>query len=244
MLFAVKALTNVRTASVKTLRKFLNQHPGSSFPTEVESTDGDHCIIKMRGAGNGVRSLVGEFIVNRVAASVGLPVPDVFPITIPENFPWQFGTDEFDDLVQRSFGTNLGIRLVANARAVGADEVRALPSSFQATLAGIDALFCNLDRTRMSPNVLVDGAGIPWAIDHGSCVFLTNAAKTYPLALPAGHLLEDTDSAHAFALPTQETMRRAAADAVDALPQDWLDELEMPVERVRLAIEGRIERLP
>lgn len=227
---------------VKTLRRFLHQHPGSSFPTEMESTDGDVCIIKMRGAGNGVRSLASEFIVNRIAASVGLPVPDVFPITIPEGFPWQFGTDEFDTLVQRSFGTNLGIRLVANARAVDADEVRALSSSFRATLAGIDALFCNLDRTRMSPNVLVDETGTPWAIDHGSCVFLSNAAKAFPLSVPAGHLLEGAD-AQAFALPAKETLRRAAADAVDALPVDWLDELEMPVERVRLAIETRIDRM-
>src|SRR5688572_16660021 len=100
---------------MKTLKRILRLYAGSSFPVEVELTTGERCVMKMRGAGNGPTSLLAELVVSRIAGAAGFPVPRAFPVLIPEAFPWEFGTDEFDDLLQRSYGENLGLELVEGA---------------------------------------------------------------------------------------------------------------------------------
>jgi hypothetical protein len=84
-----------RPTMSKRLRQFVETYRGSSFPTRSETHDGESCVVKMRGAGNGGRSLLSEFIVNRLGARAGLAIPDASIIDIPAAFPWRFGTDEF-----------------------------------------------------------------------------------------------------------------------------------------------------
>ncbi len=65
--------------------------------------------MKFSGAGPGARSLLTEYVATALAGRLGLPVPSTRTLYLPPQFPWQIGTDEFDDLVQRSAGWNLGI---------------------------------------------------------------------------------------------------------------------------------------
>jgi len=97
----------MQRAMTKRLAKFIETYPGSSFPTRSQTTDGEMCVVKMRGAGNGAVALLSEFVVNRLASRAGLSVPDVSIIDIADNHPWDFGSDEFDDLLQKSSGPNL-----------------------------------------------------------------------------------------------------------------------------------------
>src|SRR5262245_40018668 len=147
-----------------TLARFVQRYPGSSMPTEIETTDGTRCVLKMKGAGNGAQSLAVELVVNRTAHALGWPVPDAFPVLMPDGFPWEFGTDEFDDVVQRSYGMNLGLEHLGPCESLAADAVRALPDSFLGRLVALDAFFCNYDRLPGSCNVLRDGRGQPWII--------------------------------------------------------------------------------
>src|SRR5258705_4210739 len=77
----------------KQLGRFIETYRGSSFPTRSETTEGETCVVKMRGAGNGAAALLSEFVVNRLAARAGLPVPDVFIVQIEAERPWDYGTD-------------------------------------------------------------------------------------------------------------------------------------------------------
>ena len=58
------------------------------------------CVVQE----NAAVSLLSEFIANKVANKLNWPVTDVDWIYLPDNFPWIFGTDEFDDIVQKSYG--------------------------------------------------------------------------------------------------------------------------------------------
>lgn len=95
-----------------TVSKILELYKGSSFPTRIQASDGNTYILKMKGAGNGVRSLLQEFLVNRVSHLMGCHVPNAHSILIPDQFPWTLGTDEFDDLVKKSFGMNLALDFI------------------------------------------------------------------------------------------------------------------------------------
>lgn len=226
---------------MRVLRRFLEAHVGSSFPTTVETTDGATGILKMRGSGNGEHSLAAEFLVNRIATRCGWPVPDVFPVSIPEHFPWEFGTDEFDDIVRRSFGVNLGIELVPGAVALSAAELRDLPLETLQSMARLDALFCNHDRTVHSSNALRDANGKVWFVDHGSSLVLLRSSVTAPFALASNHVLK-ADEGRYLTGPLPEGLLAAATDAVAELPAQWLEVLGFTREDVLERIRARLGR--
>ncbi|WP_367873192.1 HipA family kinase [Luteolibacter sp. Populi] len=205
------------------LGRFVETFRGSSFPTLAETTDGERLVIKMRGAGNGAGVLLAEFLVNRLASRCGLPVPDARVVEIAAGHPWEFGTDEFDDLLQKSAGPNQGLAWIPAARQMREDEVLALPEEMVSQIVTLDLAFANLDRTRDSGNLLLDPAGKCWIVDHGSCRFLYREGKAFPKELPVGHVFrgrEELFDAGWLAGMTPELVE----EVVGELPDLWLRE--------------------
>ena len=170
---------------------------GSSSPAIVETGDGERFVLKLAGAGAGRLGLLTEFLANGIAECVGLRVAPARPLFLPKNFPWQIGTDEFDDLVKRSDGWNLGIAFLPDAVPLGADELAELPADFLGPLMLADRLLQNVDRTAKNPNLLRSPQGL-FAIDFGSCLFLNRIAArrtSFPFALPPNHFLAGTPRA-------------------------------------------------
>jgi len=100
---------------------------GSSFPSVVETSAGELYVQKLSGAGPGRRALATEYLALKIARNFGLTVPDAHVIDLPRDFPWQTGTDEFHEAVQRSAGPNLGVAFIDNARDLAAAELAELP---------------------------------------------------------------------------------------------------------------------
>lgn len=224
-----------------TLKKYHQRFQGSSIPTEVETTDGRRLVLKMKGAGNGVISLVSEFIVNRAAVALGWNVPDAVPILIPEGFPWEFGTDEFDDIVQRSYGVNLGLQYLGPCTQLDAPAVKAISPKLLGEMATLDALFLNYDRLAGSRNVLQDDKGKIWLIDHGSCQFLDEELLKKPLQLIPGHLLLP-DEGHILKQSLVPLWDEALEACVE-VPEPWLKELGWDVAKLTETLEARLDAL-
>lgn len=192
---------------------------GSSAPARAETADGGLYAIKFKGAGGGEHALVTEFLALAIARALGVRAPAALPLYLPAQFPWQTGTDEFDAMVKRSAGWNLGIALIPDARPAPLAD---LDDAFLAPLARADQALVNVDRPAGNPNILADAGGAAWAIDFDACLFarrLLNGGAQQPDALPATHFL--AGSAHdraARARVPAETLR----DAVAALPDAWL----------------------
>ena len=129
---------------------------GSSFPSLVETSSGRLAVLKLAGAGQGARGLAIELIAGNIAGLAGLHVPRARPLLLPYGLPWQVGTDEFYEAVQRSAGWNLGVEYIPDAADLEAADVPALPVDFLGRLAAVDALLQNVDRTTANPNVLRD----------------------------------------------------------------------------------------
>jgi hypothetical protein len=156
------------------LQRFVKQYIGSSFPVLIETENFENYVLKMRGAGNGPLSLIAEFIANRVASRIGWQVPDVHWIEIPQNFPWTFGTDEFDDIVQKSYGWNLGIIPIEEAVQIHAQEFATISYELLEQLFTIDLFFINVDRTISACNIVKDKHSTFWIIDHGALGLFQN----------------------------------------------------------------------
>ena len=210
---------------------------GSSFPSVVTTTSGRRYVLKLAGAGPGRRALAMEFVGLKLAGHLGLRVPEPELLDLPRDLPWQAGTDEFYEAVQRSAGPNLGIAFIADAENVTGRELASLPGDFLHTLAAVDALLQNMDRTASNPNILRDRAGTLWAIDFGACLLIDRLARGAlepRLDLPANHFLANSDThigaARRAALVIDVEQIRAA---IERLPEAWLADLE--IERQELA---------
>lgn len=215
------------TETVATFRRLLVR--GSSFPSLVETASGRLLVMKLSGAGQGARGLAAELIAGTLAGLAGLKVPGAQPLLLPAGLPWQVGTDEFYETVQRSVGWNLGVEFIPDALDLEAADLPSLPPDFLSRLAAVDALLQNVDRTTANLNVLRDKAGQPWAIDFGACLLidrLVRGAVTPRLDLPANHVLAGRTL---LAMPLQELVagidERQLDDALARLPEAWLGEL-------------------
>ncbi len=217
------------TETVSAIHRVLAR--GSSFPSVVETTPATLRVMKLSGAGPGRRALATEYLALKLARRLGLNVPDPLVLHLPRELPWQTGTDEFYEAVQRSAGSNLGIELIDGAVDMQADALSSLPADFLDRLGAVDALLQNFDRTEANPNLLRDTAGVPWAIDFGACLLVDRLARGVlepAIELPRNHFLAQRTglaaSVRAFAAQLEAGFIGAL---VAELPQPWLDELSL-----------------
>lgn len=188
----------------------------STSPAVAETADGAAWVLKFSGAGPGPFGLLTEYLALGIARAFGAPVPDARPLFLPAGFPWMAGTDEFDAMLQRSTGWNLGIAWIADARPATPDDL--VPGPALAAIAAADRFLQNVDRTARNPNLLVAG-GTLRAIDYDACLYLSRALgpdRAPTPALPPGHLLGGV------ALPAVAPPAIDFAALVAPAPDDWL----------------------
>lgn len=221
---------------------------GSSFPSLVETSAGRQYVLKLSGAGPGRRALATEFVALEIAQHLRLNVPQAEVLELPRDLPWQTGTDEFYETMQRSAGLNLGVAFIPAAKDLGASELAGLPEEFAGRLAVVDALLQNVDRTAANPNIMRDAAGMHWAIDFGACLLLERLARGAPEPrrdLSPGHSLAGRTVALEDRL--REAAGRMDSTLVDAVigrvPVVWLDDLGVTSLMLRERLTAYLDAL-
>jgi len=193
----------------------------STSPARGRTQDGQEWVIKLQGAGPGSVGLLTEFVALRMAKAMQLNVPKASPIYLPSNFPWMLGTDEFDGIVQRSSGWNLGVTFISDAVLASPQEAfEGDEAVFLERLVQVDQLLANTDRSLRNTNILSSPDGLV-AIDFDACLFLRRAVRDIvpeAFALWPGHLLTGLDrSLPAMAFPAQSMIA-----AIDEAPAEWI----------------------
>jgi hypothetical protein len=218
--------TVVATRYVTPLRE------GGSLPGLVEADDDGLYVVKFRGAGQGPRALVAEWLAGELARAIGLPVPDLVAAEIDPNLGDAEPDEEIHDLVRASGGPNLGMDFLPGALAFNPavpGAVAVVDPAFAADVVWLDALVTNPDRTAQNPNLLV-WHGRPWLIDHGAALYIhhtwrdpdEHARRPFErirdhVLLPFADSIVDADDRHAARI--DEPLLRAL---VDDLPDLWL----------------------
>lgn len=204
--------------AVHALRYLQPLREGGSLPAVVETTGGLYAV-KFRGAGQGPRALIAEWIFALIARTLGLPVPDPAEVTIPVGFAAGERDPEIRELVEASHGANVGLRYLDGA--FNYDELAAgdlIPAELAAQIVWIDAYLTNPDRTARNPNLMIWDRR-PWLIDHGSALYAhhnwasvdeTRTRTPFPLIQDHVLLLKAAD------LPA------ADAQLADALSEDQI----------------------
>jgi hypothetical protein len=224
---------------------------GGSLPGLMEADDLGTYVVKFRGAGQGVPTLVAEVVSGQLARALGLPVPELVTVEVDPALAAGEPDEEVQDLLRRSGGRNLGMDFLPGAFDLdpAAFEVDA---GFAGRVLWFDALVGNVDRSWRNPNLL-HWHGTPYLIDHGATLtFQHNWATADGWATrPYGakdHVLigcrPDVAAADTALAPlvTPDVLAAAVAD----VPADWLGEVAPAAytDRLRARVEARDAWLP
>lgn len=204
---------------------------GGSLPAVVDTENGGLFVTKFRGAGQGAKVLVAEMIAHGVATSLGLAVPELALIDLPDRFGQSEPDPEIQELLKASRGTNIGLRFLDGAfnfDPVAAHDV--VDGPFASMLVWLDAYITNPDRTARNPNLMV-WQRKPWLIDHGAALYMhydwpsVNAARiatAFPLTKQHVLLLRTTDIESAANTAVATLTDDVLVSIIESVPDDLL----------------------
>jgi hypothetical protein len=147
---------------------------GGSLPGLVEADDDGLYVVKFRGAGQGPRALVAEWIAGELGRAIGLAVPDLVAIEVDAKLGDAEPDEEIHDLVRASDGLNLGMDFLPGALSFSRAAASAgtqVDADLAADTVWLDAFVTNPDRTAQNPNLLL-WHGRLWLIDHGAALYV------------------------------------------------------------------------
>lgn len=201
---------------------------GGSLPALGEADDGFKYVVKFRGAGHGTKALIAELIGGETARAIGLKIPELVLLDVPEEFGAAEPDPEVQDLLKASRGLNLGMHFLSGALALDpySNPVDAMTAS---KILWLDAFLTNIDRTARNANMLL-WHGEPWVIDNGASLYFHHAgsdpvkAAGSPFPYVKDHLFLGRASmiAEADKAIMQRITPRTFDRIVELIPDDWL----------------------
>lgn len=203
---------------------------GGSLPAIVEGDDDGLYVLKFRGAGQGPKALVAEWVAGEIARALGLNVPEIVFMELDRELARTEPDAEIQDLIRASAGLNLALDYLPGS--ITFDPLAGAPDADTASaVVWFDALVSNLDRSPRNSNLL-RWHGRLWLIDHGAALYFhhdwSRAAEKAraPFAAIADHVLLP----FAAALPAADArlaplVTPALVEAiVAAIPAAWLQD--------------------
>ncbi len=225
-IFVVMKTIDIRTVDVVQYIKPLRE--GGSLPAIVKADDGFLYVLKFRGAGQGKKALIADFIGAEMARAVGFNVPEIVFMNLDDSFSQTEPDEEIQDLLKFSVGLNLGVHFLSGA--ITFDPlVSKVDSILASKLVLLDSIMSNIDRTAKNPNLLIWHNDI-WIIDNGASFYFhhnwdtwkNHLTKTFPLVKDHVLLSQATrlsDAANDIHIVlTEEKIK----NIIDTIPEDWL----------------------
>lgn len=224
--FIFEFMSDIRTITVT--RYVTPLREGGSLPAIAEGDDGFLYALKFRGAGQGIKALVSEFIGGEVARALGLKVPEIVLASLDEAFGRTEPDEEIQDLLKASQGLNLALHYLSGA--ITYDPALSKTDPLLASkIVWMDAFLTNMDRTARNTNMLMWHQEL-WLIDHGASLYFHHnwqnweAQMRSPFQLVKDHvLLKEAGLLKEADQLCKELLSETIIDNIlDALPADWL----------------------
>lgn len=214
---------------------------GGSMPGLVEADDGFLYVIKFKGAGQGVKALIADFIGGELARVAGLNTPELVFATLDEAFGRTEPDEEIQDLLKASVGLNLGVHYLSGSITYDA-LVTKLDADLASKIVWLDAFLTNVDRTVKNTNMLTWNKQL-WLIDHGASLYFHHSWDNWqeqaikPFVMIKDHVLlpmaSNLNNMH------DEMLKRITPEVIQnivhAIPETWLTNTNvgLPANEVR-----------
>ncbi|MEI9912711.1 MAG: HipA family kinase [Bacteroidota bacterium] len=225
---------------------------GGSLPAIAEADDGFLYVVKFRGAGQGTKALIADFIGGEIARAAGFKVPEIVFAGLDEAFGRTEPDEEIQDLLRASEGMNLGLHFLSGAITFDPAVTR-LDTNLASGIVWLDALLTNVDRTARNTNMLT-WHNETWLIDHGASLYFHHSWQNWQeqserpfvqikdhVLLPSAGELDKADATIRVIL-TPEKIR----SIVEEIPDTWLynrDSEETPDAMRKVYINFLINRI-
>jgi hypothetical protein len=216
--------------TVQATRYVLPLREGGSLPAIVEADDLGLYVVKFRGAGQGIRSLIAELIAGEMGRTLGLRVPEIVFATIDHVLGRNEPDYEIRQLLKASTGLNLALDYLPGS-VMFDPAARDTASAAEASMiVWFDAFTQNVDRTARNANLLVWHHKL-YLIDHGAALFFHHdwdnmAAKIEsPFSQIEQHILLPwaSEIENAGTLARRILTPQALAAILDQVPDEWLE---------------------
>ncbi len=155
--------------TVNVTRYVVPLREGGSLPAIVEADDGFLYVLKFRGAGQGIKSLIAELIGGEIARALGFKVPEIVFANVDEAFGRTEPDEEIQDLLKFSVGTNLALHYLSGSISFDPG-VTTIDATLASKIVWLDCLITNVDRTPRNTNMLTWYKEL-WLIDHGASLY-------------------------------------------------------------------------
>src|SRR5258706_302561 len=99
----------MRVRTVMATRYVTPLREGGSLPAIVEADDDGMYVLKFRGAGQGPKALIAEFVAGEIARASGLPVPEIVFVELDPELARTEPDPEIQALIRASAGLNLAL---------------------------------------------------------------------------------------------------------------------------------------
>ncbi|MBJ2175503.1 aminotransferase class I and II [Aureibaculum sp. A20] len=206
-------------------------HPlreGGSLPAIVKADDGFLYVLKFRGAGQGKKALIAEFIGGELARAIGLKVPELVFMNLDDSFSKTEPDEEIQDLLKFSIGLNLGLHYLSGSITFDplVSKVDALTAS---KVVILDSLISNIDRTAKNTNLLNWNNEL-WVIDNGASFYFhhnwenweSHLKRTFPY-IKDHVLLQRATCLKEASIEIQKLLHKnKIIEIVSNIPEDWL----------------------
>lgn len=225
---------------VKVIRYITPLREGGSLPAIAGADDGFMYVLKFKGAGQGMKALVAEFLGGEIARGLGLKVPELVFADLDEAFGRLEPDEEIQDLLKASKGLNLGLHYLSGSITFD-PAVHQVDALLASKIVWLDAFLTNVDRTARNTNMLFWNREL-WVIDHGAALYFHHNLKDWEaqakrpferirdhVLLPYATELEEVDAACRALLPPERIKYW-----VDQIPEVWLEDHDnRSVEAIR-----------
>lgn len=221
-------------------------HPlreGGSLPAIVKADDGFMYVLKFRGAGQGKKALIAEFIGGEVARAIGLKVPELVFMNLDDSFSKTEPDEEIQDILKFSVGLNLGLHFLSES--ITYDPIVSPVDALTASkIVLLDSIISNIDRTAKNTNLL-HWNNETWVIDNGASLYFHHDWKnwekhldrTFPM-IKDHVLIKKAAALKEAALEIKSALSsELMKDIVSSIPEDWLlsDSEDMSSKEMREA---------
>ena len=216
---------------VRTVNVIQYVHPlreGGSLPAIVKADDGFLYVLKFRGAGQGKKALIAEFIGGEIARAIGLKVPELVFMNLDDSFSKTEPDEEIQDLLKFSVGLNLGLHFLSEA--ITFDPlVYDVDAGTASKVVLLDSIISNIDRTAKNTNLLHWNNEL-WVIDNGASFYFhhdwknwqNHLSRTFPLIKDHVLLQKATNLKEASNEIQRLLNHDKIIEIVSAIPEDWL----------------------
>lgn len=213
---------------VQVMRYITPLREGGSLPAIVEADDNYNYVLKFRGAGQGVKALIAEFIGGELARHLGFRVPEMVFAHLNAAFGRSEPDEEIQDLLRASEGVNLGVHHLSGAFTFD-PVVTKVSEEVASGIVWLDSLITNVDRSARNTNMLMWHKEL-WLIDHGAAMYFHHNIENWKqsilkpfhqikdhVLLPYASQLDDINKKF-----TEKLSAAVIVEIVNKLPVDWL----------------------